>query len=231
MKTSRNMAILVAAGTGSRISSKLPKQFMDLDGKPIVAYSLDLFDRCKSIDEVILVVSEEYLAYASHEIVDKYGYKKVNKITTGGETRQESVLAGLSACPPMVELVIIHDAARPFLTMSLLEECIQTAGKSDAAILAVQSRESVKLGDGDKIVKTLKRDAVWIAQTPQVFKFDRIFDAHKRADAARFEATDDSELYEQYYGNAAIVRGSYNNIKITTPVDFIVAREILKELK
>lgn len=223
--------MIVAAGTGSRMAGELPKQYRDLAGKPVIAHSLDIFERCRLIDEIVLVVAEDYLVYASHEIVDKYSYRKVRKITTGGETRQESVFAGLTACPPMVNIVAIHDAARPLLTLSLLEESINKALDTGAAILAVRAKESVKLGDGERVIDTLKRDSVWFAQTPQVFKFNSILDAHRRADAAEFEATDDSELYEQYCGKVSIVRGSYNNIKITTPGDLVLAAEILKEMK
>jgi len=231
MKTRRNMAILVAAGSGSRMSNDHPKQFADLAGKPVIAYSLDLFERCKLIDDVILVVSEKYLAYSSAEIIDKYDFKKVNKITTGGETRQESVFAGLTACPPVSDLVAIHDAARPLLTKSDLESVIEKAQETKAAILAVPARESVKLSNGEKIKSTLKRDSVWIAQTPQVFDYRGILDAHQRGDAAEYEATDDSELYEKYIGEVSIVRGSYNNIKITFPADMEYAREILRGMK
>ena len=231
MKTRRNMAVIVAAGSGSRMENELPKQFMDLAGKPIAAHSLNLFERCKLIDEVILVVSEDFLVYASQALVDKYNFNKVKKITTGGETRQESVFAGLSACPPTSDIVVIHDAARPLLTMGLLKRTIKTAENADASILAVPAKESVKLSDGETVIRTLTRETVWIAQTPQTFNFEKILDAHKRAEAAKYESTDDSELYEKYCGKVTIVRGSYNNFKITTPGDLILAREIVREMK
>jgi len=230
MKTRRNIAVLVAAGTGSRMGGEIPKQFADLDGKPMAVYSLQLFERCPLIDEIILVVSEDYLAYSSSELVDKYDIRKIHKITTGGETRQESVFAGLTACPPTTGLVAIHDAARPLLTMELLESVIKKASESDAAILAVPAKESIKMAQEGIIEKTLKRDSVFVAQTPQVFKFEKILDSHRRGEAADMEATDDSQLYENYYGKVAIVRGSYNNIKVTTPADYILAREILRGL-
>ena len=118
MKTRRNIAVLAAAGTGNRMKADLPKQFMDLGGKPIAAYSLDLFERCRYIDEVVIVVAEDHIVYASQELVDKFSFKKVNKITTGGKTRQESVFAALTSCPSGIDLVAIHDAARPLLTMT-----------------------------------------------------------------------------------------------------------------
>lgn len=228
MKTRRNTAIVVAAGGGSRFGGEIPKQFTDLLGKPLVVYCLELFERCNLIDEVVLVVSEDYLVFASQEIVDRFRLKKINKLTTGGENRQESVLAGLSACQAGADLVVIHDAVRPLLTMDLLRKTIEKAAETGGAILAVPSRESVKLVESGSVVRTLIRNTVWIAQTPQVFRFDKILDAHKRAEAAGNEATDDSELYEQYCGRVDVVHGSHNNIKVTTPGDLILAAELLR---
>ena len=229
MKTTRNIAIVVAGGEGKRFGDKLPKQYIDLGGRPVITYCLDQFERSDLIDEIVLVVSEDYLVYASSAIVDKYDYRKVQKITTGGETRQESVHAGLTACPTGIDLVIIHDAVRPFLAKDLLREVVNTAISTGAAILGVPAKESIKIVSNKIIEKTLLRDTVWIAQTPQVFRFDSILDAHKRALATENEATDDSALYEQYCGEVAVVRGSYNNIKITTRGDLALAEEILKE--
>jgi len=228
MKTTRNIAIVVAAGSGSRLGGELPKQFQKLVNKPMLVYSLELFEKSPLIDEVVLVVASDYLVYASQSIVDYYKFDKVRKITSGGETRQESVLAGLTACPQGIDLVAIHDAARPFLTSTMLEAVMQKASETGAAILAVPAKDSIKIAEDGAIVKTLKRDTIWIAQTPQVFHFDAILDAHRRGEAARNDATDDSELYEQYIGKVAIVMGSYNNIKITTPADFILAQEIIR---
>jgi 2-C-methyl-D-erythritol 4-phosphate cytidylyltransferase len=228
MKTSRNIAIVVAAGTGSRIGGELPKQFLPLGGKPMIVHSLDLFERSDLIDEVVLVVHQDFLAYTSQAIVDEYKLRKIRKITCGGETRQQSVLAGLTACPAGIDLVCVHDAARPFLAEDLFKNVMAKASESSAAILAVRAKESIKIADNNVVIKTLKRDSIWIAQTPQVFRFTSIIDAHQRAEAAKNEATDDSELYEQYCGPVSIVPGSHNNIKITTPADLILAQEIIK---
>lgn len=230
MKTSRNIAIVVAGGSGKRFDDEMPKQYHLLGGKPIITHCLDLFERSNLIDEVVMVVSDDYLVYASQEIVDKFGYRKIKKITTGGESRQESALAGLSACPKGIDLAIIHDAVRPFLAKDLLRAVIKKADETGAAILAVPARETVKLVKGQIIEKTPLRDTVWIAQTPQVFKFDSILEAHRRAEAAQNEATDDSQLYEQYCGEVSIVRGSYHNIKITTRGDLALAEEIYREI-
>jgi 2-C-methyl-D-erythritol 4-phosphate cytidylyltransferase len=228
MKHTRNIAIVVAAGKGDRFGGELPKQFQPLGGKPMVVHSLQIFDKSELIDEIVLVVCEEYLAYASQIVVDDWGIRKIRKITAGGETRQESVLAGLSACPNGIELVAVHDGARPFVAEDLFRQVMAKALETGAAILAVPAKESVKLAENGIITKTLRREIVWVAQTPQVFRFEPILSAHRRAEGARYEATDDAELFEQYCGKVAIVHGSYNNIKITTKNDFIVAQEILK---
>jgi 2-C-methyl-D-erythritol 4-phosphate cytidylyltransferase len=231
MKTIRNIAIVAAAGAGTRFGSELPKQFLPLGNKPMVAHSLELFERSELIDEIILVVPEEYLTYASQAIVDQFNLSKIRKIIAGAKTRQESVLAGLTACPNGIDLVAIHDADRPFLTDALLMEVMTKAAIDGAAILAVPAKESIKLAENGFIIKTMKRDVVWIAQTPQVFRFAEILDAHRRAEAAYNDATDDSELFEQYCGRVAIIRGSYNNIKITTPGDLTLAQAMYKEMK
>jgi 2-C-methyl-D-erythritol 4-phosphate cytidylyltransferase len=231
MKTIRNIAIVAAAGMGTRFGSELPKQFLPLGDKPMVVHCLELFERSELMDEVILVVPEDYLAYASQVVVDQFNFTKIRKIKAGGKTRQESVMAGLSACPTGIDLVVIHDGDRPFLTDTLLKEVMTRAAIDGAAILAVPARESIKMAENGFISKTMKRDVVWIAQTPQVFRFVDILDAHRRAEAAHHDATDDSELFEQYCGRVAIIHGCYNNIKITTPGDLILARAMYKELK
>lgn len=231
MKTTRNIAIVAAAGKGTRFGSQLPKQFLPLGDKPMVVHCLELFERSELIDEVVLVVPEVYLAYASQVVVDQFNLTKIRKITAGGKTRQESVLAGLSACPIGIDLAAIHDGDRPFLTDTLLSEVMTKAAIEGAAILAIPAKDSIKMAENGFISKTMKRDAVWIAQTPQVFRFADILDAHRRAEATGYDATDDSQLFEQYCGRVAIIHGSYNNIKITMPGDLILAQAIYKDMK
>jgi 2-C-methyl-D-erythritol 4-phosphate cytidylyltransferase len=228
MKTTRNIAIVAAAGSGSRFGSELPKQFQLLGGKPMIVHSLEFFEKQGLVDEIVLVVSQDYLVYTSQAIVDRYALHKVRKITAGGETRQESVLAGLSACPAGIDLVAIHDAARPFLADDLFRQVMAKGAENGAAILAVPASESLKMAKDGFVSRTIKRDSIWIAQTPQVFRFESIVEAHQRAEAAHNKASDDSELYEQYCGPVAIVQGSYKNIKITSPGDFVQAQEIFR---
>jgi 2-C-methyl-D-erythritol 4-phosphate cytidylyltransferase len=228
MKTRRNLAVIAASGLGTRMGSDIPKQFMELLGKPILARAIAPFERCRLIDEIILVVPEEYLAFTSQSIVDKYGYRKILKIITGGETRQESVLAGLTACPRSTGMVAIHDGVRPFVNHILIERLIEAATETRGVIPAVKVKETVKQVDDNMMSKTLPRDNIYLAQTPQVFYYPSIFEIHGKAADSEFEASDDAMLAEQYGLEVMVVDGSYDNIKITTPEDIILAREILK---
>lgn len=229
MRTTRNLALIVASGLGTRINAELPKQFMEISGRPILAFTMDCFERCNIIDEIVLVVPEDYLAYTSTAIVDRYGYKKVRKITCGGETRQESVLAGLTACPRVTDAVAIHDGVRPFVRNTLIKQLFQVVERTGAVIPAVGAKETLKLVNEDKIVSTLPREKICISQTPQVFNYTKIFDIHKKAAEAEYEATDDAMLAEQYGMEVMVVPGYYDNIKITTPEDIVLAEEIMRK--
>jgi len=228
MKTRRNLAVIVASGAGTRMGSKLPKQFMEIGGKPMLALTIERFEKSSSIDEIVLVVCEEYLTYASQAIIDKSGFKKVHKIIGGGETRQESVLAGLTACPRTTDHVCIHDGVRPFVRDSLIQMLFDEVKKTQAVIPAIKVTETLKYVDKEMISKTLPRDNVYIAQTPQVFRYLSILDIHRKAAEANYEATDDAMLAEQYGMKVLVVPGHYDNIKITRPEDIILAEEILK---
>jgi 2-C-methyl-D-erythritol 4-phosphate cytidylyltransferase len=229
MKTRRNLAIIVAGGSGIRMNAGMPKQYLPIAGKPILALAVDPFEKSPLIDEIILVVSEEYLAYASREIVDKYNLKKVSKIISGGATRRESVLAGLSACPQVSDYVAIHDGVRPFVRTSLIEQLFIAVQQTGAAIPAVNAKDTVKFVEKNFIVSTIPREKAFLAQTPQVFRYINILEFHRKAADQNFEATDDAILAEQYGMKVAIVPGYYDNIKITTPEDLILAEEIMKK--
>ena len=228
MKTRRNLAVIAASGRGTRMGSEMPKQFMELAGKPMLFWTIKCFERSNLIDEIILVVPDDYLVYTSANVVDKYKLKKINKIITGGETRQESVLAGLSACQRTTGLVAIHDAVRPFIRGELISRLFNEVTETRVAIPAVRVKESVKYVNENMIAKTLPRDNIYLAQTPQVFYYPAILEIHQKAAEAEYEATDDSQLAEQYGLDVFVVDGYYDNIKITTPEDMKLAEEILR---
>ncbi len=228
MKTRRNLAVIVAGGTGTRMGADMPKQYLDIHGKPILAWAITPFERSRLIDEIILVVHQDYLAYASQAIVDKYGFKKINKITTAGENRQESVLAGLTACPRTTDIVAIHDGVRPIVSNTLIETLFEQVNETRGAIPAIKAKETVKYVNDDMFCKTLPRDNIYLAQTPQVFQFQTIFEIHKKAAEAETDASDDASLAERYGLPVKVVEGSYDNIKITTPEDLILAKELMR---
>lgn len=229
MKTRRNLAVIVAGGSGIRMNADLPKQYLQIAGKPILAMAAEAFEKSPLIDEIILVVAEEYLAYASYEIVDKYKMKKVSKIISGGTTRQESVLAGLSASPQVTDYVAIHDGVRPFIRQTMIDELFKSVQLTGAAIPAVKAKETIKLVENNLIERTVPREKAFLAQTPQLFRYENILEIHRRAADQKFDATDDAMLAEQYGMKVAVVPGYYDNIKITTPEDLILAEEILKK--
>jgi len=138
MKIRRNLAVIVAAGSGMRMNSELPKQYLEINGRPILAKTIDCFEKSVVIDEILLVVAEDYLAYASQAIVDRFGFKKISKIISGGKTRQESVLAGLAAGPPVTDSVAIHDGVRPFVRGALIEQLFESAKSTGAIIPAIK---------------------------------------------------------------------------------------------
>jgi len=229
MKTRRNLAVIVAGGSGIRMNADLPKQYLQIAGKPILAMAAEAFEKSPLIDEVILVVAEDYLAYASYEIVYKYKMKMVSKIISGGATRQESVLAGLSASPQVTDYVAIHDGVRPFIRQAMIDQLFKSVQLTGAAIPAVKAKETIKLVENNLIEKTIPREKAFWAQTPQLFRYENILEIHRRAADQKFDATDDAMLAEQYGMKVAIVPGYYDNIKITTPEDLILAEEILKK--
>lgn len=229
MKTRRNLAVVVAGGAGIRMNANLPKQYLQIAGKPILAMAALVFEKSPLIDEIILVVAEEYLAYASYEIVDKFKLRKVSKIISGGNTRQESVLAGLTASPQVTDFVAIHDGVRPFVRQTMIEQLFESVKLTGAAIPVVNAKETIKLVEDKLIVSTVPREKAYLAQTPQVFRYENILQIHRKAADQKYEATDDAMLAEQYGMQVAAVSGYYDNIKITTPEDLILAEEIIKK--
>ncbi|MDO4649137.1 MAG: 2-C-methyl-D-erythritol 4-phosphate cytidylyltransferase [Eubacteriales bacterium] len=223
-------AIVLAAGRGKRMNSAVQKQFLEIKGKPILYYSLKCMEETEQVTDVILVTSEDMLSYCREEIVTRYGFQKVKKIIAGGKERYDSVYAGLCACDPGTEYVLIHDAARPFVTPEIINRGLVCAYEKGACVAGVPSKDTVKLSDSRGMVtETPNRESVWIVQTPQTFRYDLIKNAHeviRRGDMSK--VTDDAMVVEQAGGQSvALVMGSYQNIKITTPEDLLVAEAFL----
>ena len=224
-------AIVLAAGQGKRMNSKIQKQFLMLKGKPVLYYSLAVFEESPEIDEIILVTGKECIEYCKKEIIEVYGLQKVKHIVPGGQERYDSVYAGLCACENC-EYVFIHDGARPFVTEEIIVRTKEAVKKYGACIAGMPSKDTVKFADENGMVEsTPNRKRVWSIQTPQVFAYKLIRNAHEKARQYDMkEITDDSMLIEQYGGvKVRLVEGSYENLKITTPEDILVAEKILEK--
>ena len=229
----RNTAIVLAAGQGKRMHSKVQKQFLEIQGYPVLYYSLRCFQESPLIQDIILVTGEESISYCKEEIVQKYGFTKVSAVIPGGKERYDSVYAGLCECKDC-EYVLIHDGARPFVTEEILKRGLQKVKETGACVIGMPSKDTVKLSDEEGYVKeTPNRKCVWTIQTPQIFSYSLIREAHdsiRQKDMSKI--TDDAMVVEQETGaKVALAEGSYQNIKITTPEDLDIAEAFLKHLR
>lgn len=223
-----NTAIIVAAGKGSRMHAGMNKQFLPLSGKPLLAHTLEAFQSCRAIDSIILVAGREELELCKERIIDVYGFDKVDKLVPGGGVRQQSVYNGLLELPENCSVVVIHDGARPIVPGNIIERCIEGAEAYGAVSAGMPAKETIKVLDGRGFVKyTPERDKVWITQTPQAFKPDIIRKAHESAAAEGISGTDDAFLVELLGIQVKMIESSYENIKITTPEDIIVAETLM----
>lgn len=226
------VAVVPAGGTGKRMGAGTSKQFLMLDGVPMMLHALRVLERAPGVTEVVLVVPKEERDRALSEVVERYGLKKVLKVVPGGATRQESVQHGLNEVGEDVEIVVVHDAVRPFITEDRIERSIEAARKHGGAIVAVPMKDTPKQAGPDRLIqRTLDRTDLWLAQTPQTFRRALVVEAYRKAAIAHVHATDDAALVERLGHKVAIVEGSWENIKITTPEDMILAEAILAARK
>jgi 2-C-methyl-D-erythritol 4-phosphate cytidylyltransferase len=224
----KTVAIIVAAGKSIRLKDRLPKQFLEIANKPILAHTVEKFERCDLVDEILMVVSEDYLGYCSTEIVDRFNFRKINKIISGGEARQDSVYNGLLAIPNNTSIVLVHDGVRPFISVSKIGESINLCKEYKAVILALPVKETIKRVEDDYVITTLNREKIWTVQTPQAFDYKLLLDAYQKAKEDGFVGTDDSSLVERIGVKIRVLEGEENNLKITTKEDLILAEQILK---
>jgi 2-C-methyl-D-erythritol 4-phosphate cytidylyltransferase len=227
----KTVAIIPAAGAGVRMQRNRPKQFLDLDGRPVLVRTLEKFQACPQIDSIILITPEQNVEYARSEIVDTYGLTKVGMVVAGGERRQDSVRLGLEAWDGHDGLVVIHDGVRPLVPADLIIRVIDAAKENRAVITALPAKETVKEVDENAlVVKTYDRQRVWLVQTPQVFRYEDILMAHQRAIQEGWEeVTDDALLMEKVGIPVKVIEGSEDNIKVTTARDLELARSLLKD--
>ena len=233
----RCTAIVLAAGQGKRMGSKIQKQFLELRGKPILYYSLAAFQDSPLIDNMILVTGAAEIPYVQKEIVEKYGFGKVEAVVKGGAERYVSVWKGLQALESsMTEeqkegYVFIHDGVRPFIHEEILSRAFDAVEQYHACVVGMPSKDTVKLADEEGFVAmTPARSLVWSIQTPQVFDFRLAYEAYaKLEESGRSDVTDDAMIVEAFTDTKVrLVEGSYENIKITTPEDLKIAEAFLK---
>ena len=221
-------AIIVAGGSGKRMGMNIKKQFIELDKKPILAHTIEAFNKCKVIDEIIVVVGKEDKEKVKAEIINRYGYHKVTQIVEGGAERQDSVYNGLMAVKDGVQYVMIHDGARPFISEEIVEKSLSMTKEKQATVVAVPVKDTIKVVNEEyEVEDTPKRSTLWSVQTPQSFKKELLIEAYAYARERNLIVTDDSMLVEAYGKRVHVVEGDYNNIKITTQEDLVLGQAIL----
>ncbi len=227
----KTIAIIPAAGFGVRMKTDVPKQFLKLEEKPILAVTLEKFNECALIDGIILVVPTDDRKYCTEEIVKKYNLKKVLKVIPGGARRQDSVRAGIKAIESECDNVLIHDGVRPFVSQELITASISAVKKDHAVITALPAKDTVKkVSEEGYVLKTYERSSLGLVQTPQVFRYDDIYNAHIKAEKENWEeATDDALLMEKMGIPVRVIMGEEKNIKITTPHDLEYAGFLLEK--
>ncbi len=229
MKTS---VIIPAAGVGSRFGADIPKQFIEIDGAPVIVHTIRIFEMCPEVEHVVLPVHEEYIN-KMREMAIKYKLTKVREIIEGGETRQHSVLNGLeTASAESSDIVLIHDAVRPLATPALVKKIIEQTEEFGAVIPALSPKETIKeVTKQGTVLKTMRREYLKMVQTPQGFWQELIYNAYVNATKAGFIGTDSASLVEFMSYKVQVIDGDDNNLKITTPMDRHIAEVLIKEAR
>lgn len=237
-------AVVLAAGQGKRMGTKVAKQYLELEGKPLLYYTLQAFEKSALIDSIVLVVGdEEQIGFCRETIVDAYSMKKVDMITIGGKERYDSVFAALQGIREKLPaeaaegIVFIHDGARLFVNEEIIERCYQAAAEYKACVAGMPVKDTIKIADEDGFAQsTPPRDKIWMVQTPQTFAYPLIMKAYQQMYEQQemlskqgIKITDDAMVVETFSDcKVKLVQGSYENIKVTTPDDLILAAAFLK---
>ena len=226
------VAIIPAAGSGKRMHGGLSKQYLPVDGKMILLHTLRVFELSPDIDEIILIAPEEDIPMVRQMIVEPRGMSKVCHVMAGGKQRQDSVRNGLAVVADHTDIVLIHDAVRPFISESLIRQTVREAEKHGAVTVGMPVKDTIKRVDpGGWIVETMNRQVLWMTQTPQAFRRSVIQEAYRRADQDQFYGTDDASLVERMGLQVKMIAASYANIKITTPEDLLMAEFLINNIK
>jgi len=224
-----NIAIIPAAGIGTRMHADRAKQMLELGGVPLLVHTLRRFEECDQIDQVILVLQPAHTSEVLG-LLSKYNLKKIARVVGGGAERQDSVYHGLQVVrEETAGIIVVHDAARPFIRPEEIKQVVERAAAKGAAIMASPAVDTIKQVKKSTIRRTLDRKQIYLAQTPQAFRYDIIKEAYERAYQDGFRATDDAQLVERIRQKISVVEGSPINIKITRPFDLQIAEVIHKE--
>jgi 2-C-methyl-D-erythritol 4-phosphate cytidylyltransferase len=226
-KTMEVVALIPAAGKGKRMGGSMEKQFFLLDGKSILAHTLSPFEASSRVDRIIIIAPAQSISHCWKKIVRPFEYKKVSQIIKGGQYRQDSVRMGLEAIEGSCDLVMIHDGARPFVTIDIIERAIDATEIHSATVAAVPAQDTIKAVQGGVVSKTFSRGALWQIQTPQTFSYDLILRAHREALKDGYLGTDDASLVERLGHPVKVLMGSHRNLKVTTPEDLHIAKAML----
>ena len=223
-------AIILAAGKGSRMQSEMPKQYLPLLDKPVLFYSLQAFEQ-SIVDEIILVTGKEEQEYCQREIIEKYGFQKVVHIVEGGVERYHSVYHGLLAAKG-TDYILIHDGARPLITKDIIYNVVQEVKKKGACVVGMPVKDTIQLVTKERVIQsTPVRTNTWLAQTPQCFEYSLVLSSYCKAIEKKDNSITDDAMVVMRYGNSnvSMIEGSYENIKITTPEDILLAELFLSK--
>lgn len=225
-----NIAVVFAGGVGKRMSSKaIPKQFLELHGKPIIIYTLEAFEKSKDIDKIVVVCVKSHIKELKRYI-SKFALEKVAMIVPGGKTGFESIYNGLEAVGTVGkedDIVLIHDGVRPFIDRKVIAENIASVKKYGNAITAVPTIEGIMISESGETVDDFpERKRMYATKAPQSFRYKEVFDLYKRAKEEEYEPVETAHLCQHYGMELHMVKGSYDNIKITTPMDYYIFRAI-----
>ena len=222
-------AIIPAAGRGKRIGASVPKQFLEIQGKPLLHHTLTVFASCKLIDYVVLVMPRADVDEMGEDWLNKY--EIVRKVVVGGEHRQDSVYNGFSSLEKGTDIVVVHDGVRPFTTPQMITATVEAAQQHGAAITAIPVSDTVKQAADGFVKQTVSRDGLWRVQTPQAFQYGLLQQAFKKAKKDSYYVTDEGSLVEYLGERVKIVPGSELNIKITRKEDLVLGESLLSRIR
>jgi 2-C-methyl-D-erythritol 4-phosphate cytidylyltransferase len=222
----RCAAIIPSGGIGTRFNSPIPKQYLKVLGKELIAYTIEIFQQSPLIDEIIIPADESYFDLLYH-IKEKNNFSKISKIVKGGKERQDSVYSGLtSKIFQSDDLILVHDAARPLISLKLLEKAVNSANKYDSVVVAIKARDTL-IEASDEVKGYVDRKMIYYAQTPQIFRYSILLESFKKALDENFLGTDESMIVRNANFNVHIVEGEFQNFKITTKKDLELFEKLI----